>query len=160
MTLAAGHLQRRANRPNQPVGSLFLDRSHQPVQDGHVNKITSVDVSRYALDIHRDLSVSTRIRKSGPPERIDGMTVGVVTITPDTLPPHKGEVHPDGDEILYVISGRLRIIGESDPTAAIDVGPGQACIIRKGEWHLVSVLDSPARLIHITPGPNGAYRPL
>ena len=124
-----------------------------------MNKIALVDASRHALDIHRDLSVSPRLRKPGPPERIDGMTVGVVTLTSDALPPHKGEVHSDGDEILYVIAGRLRVTGESDPAAAVDVGPGEACVVRKGEWHLVAVLESPTQLIHITPGPNGDYRP-
>ena len=84
-----------------------------------MNKITLVDTSCHALDIHRDLSVSARLRKPGPPERIDGMTVGVVTVLQgDAPPPHKGEVHPDGDEIVYVISGRLRVTGESEPTTA------------------------------------------
>jgi quercetin dioxygenase-like cupin family protein len=126
-----------------------------------MNKVTRVDVSNHALHIHRDLSVSTSIRKPGPPKRIDGMTVGVVTLTADTLAPHKGEVHPDGDEILYVISGRLRVTGESDPAkSVVEVGTGEACIVWKGEWHRVTVLESPTQLIHITPGPNGDYRPV
>jgi mannose-6-phosphate isomerase-like protein (cupin superfamily) len=125
-----------------------------------MNKISRVDVSSHNLHIHRDLSVSTSIRKPGPPRRIDGMTMGVVTLTSDMLPPHKGEVHPDGDEILYAISGRLRVTGESDPAAAIEVGAGEACIVWKGEWHLITVVESPAQLMHITPGPNGDYRPL
>lgn len=119
-------------------------------------QIVSVDVSRCALDIHRDLSVASRARKSGPPERIDGMTVGIVSVTEDS--PHNGEVHPDGDEILYVISGRLRVVGESDPGASIDLGPNEACIVRQGEWHRVLMLQ-PALLLHVTPGPRGDYRP-
>ena len=122
-----------------------------------MSKITPVDVSRYSLDIDRDLSVSTRAHKPGPPERIDGLTVGIVTMVHDA--PHGGEVHPDGDEILYVISGKLRVTGESEPNAAIELGPGDACIVRRGEWHRVSVLE-PTQLIYITPGPNGDHRPL
>lgn len=122
-----------------------------------MSKITPVDVSRYSIDIHRDLSVSTRPRKPGPPERIDGMTVGIVTMNHDA--PHGGEVHPDGDEILYVISGKLRVTGDSEPNAAIELGAGDACIVQKGEWHRVSILE-PTQLIHITPGPNGEHRPL
>jgi quercetin dioxygenase-like cupin family protein len=122
-----------------------------------MSKITTVDASRYSFDIHRDLSISTRERTPGPPERIDGMTVGVVTMTRDA--PHGGEVHPDGDEILYVISGRLRVIGDSDPEAAIELGPGDACIVRRGEWHKVHVLE-PTQLLHMTPGPHGDHRPL
>lgn len=124
-----------------------------------MSAITRVDVSRYALDIHRDLSASTRARKPGPPERIDGMTLGVVSLSPDAPAPHKGEVHPDGDEILYLISGRVRVTGESEPNASIELGPGEACIVHKGEWHRVTVLER-GQLIHITPGPNGDHRPL
>jgi quercetin dioxygenase-like cupin family protein len=122
-----------------------------------MNRISRVDVSRHVLDIHRDLSISARAKKPGPPERIDGMTVGIVTMTHDA--PHRGEVHPDGDEILYVISGRLRVTGDSAPDAPIELGPGEACIVRKGEWHLVNVLEK-TQLVHITPGPNGDHRPL
>lgn len=122
-----------------------------------MSKITTVDATRRSFDIHRDLSVSARERMPGPPERIDGMTVGILTMMQDA--PHRGEVHPDGDEILYVISGRIRVAGESEPESALEPGPGEACIIRKGQWHLVSLLE-PAQIIHITPGPHGDYRPL
>lgn len=122
-----------------------------------MSKIIPVDVTVNSFDIHRNLSVTARARKPGPPERIDGMTVGIVTMTQDA--PHRGEVHPDGDEILYVISGRIRVTGDSEPEAALELGPGEACIIPKGEWHLVSLIE-PTQLIHITPGPNGDYRPL
>ena len=50
------------------------------------------------------------------------MTIGIVTMSHDA--PHRGEVHPDGDEILYVISGKLRVTGESEPNAPIEMGPG------------------------------------
>jgi mannose-6-phosphate isomerase-like protein (cupin superfamily) len=62
-------------------------------------------------------------------------------------------------KVLYVVSGRLRVTGESEPDAPVDLGPGEACIVRKGEWHRVSVVE-PAHLIHITPGPHGDHRPL
>ena len=75
-----------------------------------MSKLERVDVAKCKFDIHRDLSVSVRPHKYGPPERIDGMTVGIVSITGD--PPHNGEVHPNGDEILYVGAGRFRVTGE------------------------------------------------
>ena len=116
-----------------------------------------MEASRCLFDIKRDLSVSVRTSKPGLPERIDGMTVGLTTMEHDA--PHGGEIHPDGDEILIVISGRLRIIGESEPDAAVEIGAGEACIVRQGEWHRVHVLE-PTQLVHITPGPNGDHRPL
>ena len=120
-----------------------------------MNEIIRIDPSRQSFDIHSDLSVTARTRKPGPPERIEGMTVGVVYMDGDA--PHGGEVHPDGDEVLYVMSGRLRVIGDSAPDEPIELGPDQACIIPKGEWHRVHVLE-PAHFIHITPGPNGDHR--
>lgn len=122
-----------------------------------MTRVIPVDVSEFSLDIHRDLSVSPRKRKPGPPERIDGMTVGIITITEDA--PHNGEMHPDGDEILYVVSGRVRVTCDSDPGGELVLGPGQACIVPKGEWHKVSILEK-TQLIHVTPGPNGDHRPV
>jgi quercetin dioxygenase-like cupin family protein len=122
-----------------------------------MNEIERVDVSKNVFDITRDLSVVARENKPGPSVRMDGMTVGIVTMESDA--PHGGEVHPDGDEILYVISGRVRVIGESAPEDAIEIAPGESCIVRKGEWHRVHILEK-TQLIHITPGPNGDHRPL
>jgi mannose-6-phosphate isomerase-like protein (cupin superfamily) len=85
------------------------------------------------------------------------MTIGIQTVTQDA--PHGGEMHPDGDEILYVVSGRFRVTGDSAPNAPIELGPGEACIVRKGEWHLVTVVE-PGQLVNITPGPRGDHRPL
>jgi quercetin dioxygenase-like cupin family protein len=126
-------------------------------EDHLINRIIPVDVSGYLFDIHRDLSVTTRAHRPGPPTRIDGMTVGIITIEDDA--PHAGEVHPDGDEILYVVSGSLRVTAESEPNASIELHAGEACIVPKGEWHRVHVLEK-TQLIHITPGPNGDHRPL
>ena len=118
-------------------------------------KVISVDPSSYLFDINRNLEVSIRKSKPGPPERIDGMTIGIVTIEQNA--PHGGEMHPDGDEILYVISGKLKIF--SDSSEPLILGPGNACIVEKGEWHRVELLEK-AQLVHITPGPNGDHRPL
>lgn len=119
--------------------------------------ITKVDVLTNSIDIHRDMSMQARLRKPGPPERVDGMTVGIITLTEDA--PHNGEMHPDGDELLYVVSGRIRITAESDPELDLVLETGESCIVPKGEWHKVSLLEE-TQLIHITPGPNGDHRPL
>ncbi len=85
------------------------------------------------------------------------MTVGIVTLTEDA--PHNGEMHPDGDEILYVISGRIRVTNDAEPGGEHIMGPGESCIVPKGQWHKVSLLEK-TQLLHITPGPNGDHRPL
>jgi hypothetical protein len=61
-----------------------------------MSKIDRLDVSRFVLDIHRDLSVSARGPNSGPFERIDGMTVGIPIIRQEAL--HDGEQMPKESE--------------------------------------------------------------
>ena len=119
-------------------------------------ELIPVDAANHAFDIWQDQTISPREMTPGPPQRIDGMTVGIVTMEHNA--PHGGEVHPDGDELLYVISGRLSVVGDSSPQEPLELGPGEACIVKKGEWHRVDVLE-PTQLLHITPGPNGDHRP-
>ena len=71
--------------------------------------------------------------------------------------PYRGELHPDDDEILYVISGRVRVTGASDSAEPLELGPGASCVVKKGESHKVEVLEK-TQLLHITPGPDGDYR--
>ena len=94
----------------------------------------------------------------GPPRRIDGYSVGAPIITQD--PPHAGEMHPDGDELLYVVSGRFTVALELDAERRdVEMGPGVALVVPRGVWHLVT-LQEPGQLVHITPGPGGSHRPL
>jgi quercetin dioxygenase-like cupin family protein len=93
-----------------------------------------------------------------PPQRIDGFTIGASELPGDA--PHDGEVHPDGDELLYLIAGAVTVCLElSDGDRAVDLGAGDAVVVPKGIWHRIT-LRAPGRLIHITPGPNGDHRPL
>jgi len=94
----------------------------------------------------------------GPPQRIDGFTVGAPELTGDS--PHDGEMHPDGDELLYLISGAATVTLElADGDRLVDLGAGDAVVVPKGVWHRITMRE-PGRLIHITPGPNGDARPL
>jgi quercetin dioxygenase-like cupin family protein len=117
--------------------------------------IDLVDVNDSVLDIHPDWSVALRSRRPGPPERVDGMTVGIVTVEGEG--PHGGECHPDGDEILYVISGEL-ILHADAMAGPVRVPAGKACVVRRGEWHKVTS-EVPTQMVHITPGPHGDARP-
>lgn len=122
-----------------------------------MNPIVSVDTTKCVIDISRSFEVRSRELVPGSPQRTDGYTLGVVLMNED--PPHGGEIHPDGDEVLIVISGRLSVRSESSPTEVLTLGPGDACIVKRNEWHKVSVIE-PAKLIHLTPGPNGDHRPV
>ncbi len=121
-----------------------------------MRRVTKVDAETNRFDISRDLTVTVRKAEPGPPKRIDGMTVGIITMDSDS--PHGGEMHPDGDEILYVISGKIRITSDSSPGEPLVLGAGEACVVSKGEWHNVNLVES-AQFVHITPGPNGEARP-
>jgi mannose-6-phosphate isomerase-like protein (cupin superfamily) len=93
-----------------------------------------------------------------PPRRIDGFTIGAPVLTEDA--PHDGEMHPDGDELLHLVSGAVTVHLElPDGDRSVELGPGDALVVPQGVWHRI-VLREPGQLIHITPGPNGSARPL
>ena len=93
-----------------------------------------------------------------PPRRIDGFTIGAPVLTEDA--PHDGEMHPDGDELLHLVSGAVTVHLElPDDDRSVELGPGDALVVPQGVWHRI-VLREPGQLIHITPGPNGSARPL
>ncbi len=122
-----------------------------------MSTIECIDTSQHSIAIGRDLRMDRIANQRGPQARVDGFQVGVADMTHD--PPHDGERHPDGDELILILSGRVTVTVESAPNDSIELGAGDACIIPKGEWHRVHLLE-PTRLLHITPGPNGDHRRL
>jgi mannose-6-phosphate isomerase-like protein (cupin superfamily) len=114
--------------------------------------------------LFRDGTSSVAATTHGPPVRIDGYNVGVV-LHLDGPSPHRGEVHPDGDELLYIVSGCIEVVlddGDADHVgteARHRVGPGEAFLVPRGVWHQVLVVE-PAHLVHITPGPGSGHRPV
>ena len=89
-------------------------------------ELQAIDLEGRVLDFHPDGSVSPRRTRPGPPERVEGLTLGLVHITEDA--PHGGEMHPDGDEVLIVLSGRMRVTCDSAEEDLI-LEAGQACVI-------------------------------
>jgi mannose-6-phosphate isomerase-like protein (cupin superfamily) len=118
--------------------------------------IKPIDATKTLFDITHGGNVTSPVPLPGTPQRIDGLSIGWVQM--DRPPPHAGEVHYDGDEILIIVSGRVRVIGDSPP-APVEFGAGEARVVPRGEWHRLEVVE-PAQLIHITPGPSGDHRPL
>jgi mannose-6-phosphate isomerase-like protein (cupin superfamily) len=98
--------------------------------------------------------------EGGPPKRLEGHTIGFGAITPDNLPPHAGERHPDGDEVLIMVAGAIDVDLEfDDGTRTVRLGPGDALVVPQGVWHLIHCVE-PGQLVNITPGPSGEYRPI
>ena len=117
----------------------------------------AIDLASSVIDIDWDGGARARPKPPGAPERMDGITIGWVEM--DRPPPHGGEMHPDGDELLVMISGRVKVILEDrEPAREIELGPGESIIVPRGVWHRVLPLE-PTQLIHMTPGPGGDHRP-
>jgi mannose-6-phosphate isomerase-like protein (cupin superfamily) len=131
------------------------DRDTTPIPIG-----VPFDPSQQTVGIGRDTNDARFVKPNpgGPPRRIDGYSVGAPMITRD--PPHNGEMHPDGDELLYVVSGRFAVTLELDAEHRdVELREGDALVVPRGVWHLVR-MQEPGRLVHVTPGPHGEHRPL
>ena len=113
-------------------------------------------------DVGRDGSMTIRPAPPGPPRRIDGYTIGAIPDI-DGPGPHGGEVHPDGDEFLYVVRGTMELILDDGDEGAVGVETtvvlrsGDAYVVPRGTWHRLEPVE-PSYLIHVTPGPNGGHR--
>lgn len=115
------------------------------------------DPATHVIGISRDLKASLVPERPDPPVPVDGMTFGVATMSENS--PHGGEMHPDGDEILYLVSGRVRVVFLDSDESDIDMRPGDGLVVSKGTWHRVDILE-PSRIVYATPGPNNEFRPL
>jgi mannose-6-phosphate isomerase-like protein (cupin superfamily) len=115
------------------------------------------DPSVDSIGIDARFSAARVPERPDPPIPVNGATFGVATMSENS--PHDGEMHPDGDEVLYLVSGRVRVVFPDDDIDDIDVGPGDGLVVPKGMWHRVDILE-PSRIVYLTPGPNNEYRPL
>ena len=111
----------------------------------------------FAIGLSRDLSAFKVKEQADPPIPVDGMTFGIASMSENS--PHAGEMHPDGDEVLYLISGRANVVLLDNPQADVEMRPGDGLVVPKGRWHRVDILE-PCQIVYLTPGPNNAFRPL
>jgi mannose-6-phosphate isomerase-like protein (cupin superfamily) len=115
-------------------------------------------------NITRDGAITVVPAPPGPPQRIDGYTIGAIPYL-DGASPHAGEVHPDGDEFLYVVSGAIEVVlDDGDERGAgtetkVLLRAGDAYVVPRGVWHVLETVE-PSYLVHVTPGPGGDHRPL
>ena len=90
-----------------------------------------------------------------PFDRNEGFTMSILSMSHDA--PHNGEMHPDGDEAIYLISGSLEVTLDLEQEQLIALSPGEGVVIPKGIWHKVHVVK-PAEIVTISPGPGFEYR--
>ena len=115
------------------------------------------DPDTQTVGLTRNLEASLVPAQPDPPVPIDGVTFGVATMTENS--PHGGERHPDGDEILYLIAGRARVVFLDTDDDDVEMVPGDGLVVPKGVWHRVDILE-PCQIVYATPGPNNEFRPL
>ena len=89
-------------------------------------------------------------------EPVEGMTFGVAVMSDDA--PHGGERHLAGDEVLYLIDGRARLVFTDDPEPDVELRSGDVIIVSKGMWHRVEILE-PCHFVYLTPGNSNQIRP-
>lgn len=116
------------------------------------NKIIKFDINS-ALNLHNDLAIS--LDENANP--FSGFTFSPVSMPKDA--PHAGEMHPNGDEVVYVMSGLIEVTLEFEHNEIVRVEADEGIIIPKGIWHRIHVIE-PAKLLTISSGPGFEYRAL
>ena len=76
----------------------------------------------------------------------------------DTTTGFGPEMHPEGDELVVLISGSLDLIlEEGTGERVITLRPGSSCVVPRGVWHR-SIAHEASRVLHITAGKGTQHR--
>jgi mannose-6-phosphate isomerase-like protein (cupin superfamily) len=90
----------------------------------------------------------------------DGSESRLVCVTPQLATWDSWERHPGGEEVVFLISGRVDMILDIEGVEhVIALHPGQAMINPCNVWHTSRVLE-PGSALFITPGLGTEHRPL
>lgn len=114
------------------------------------------DTSENRVGLDRALSARLLPARPWPPVELDGVTIGRAELA--SSPPHGGERHPAGDEVVLLVRGRARVHLETDPPQAIDLEPGDGAVVPRGVWHRIEVLE-PCEVVYVTPAEGNEHRP-
>lgn len=121
-----------------------------------MNDPTVFSLSDRGVALRRNGKASMVFGRKGPPEAVDGWDIGLARLS--RPPPHDGEMHPDGDELLYVMTGSISVILEETPQRTVDVRAGECIIVPQGVWHRL-LIHVESELLYVTPGPHSKHRP-
>ena len=82
---------------------------------------------------------------------IEGLLGGVAFQESDSG--HLGERHLDGDELLYLIEGRVRLalIEPDGSTEELQLSAGDAVLVPQGRWHRI-LIDQPSHYLSLGGG--------
>jgi mannose-6-phosphate isomerase-like protein (cupin superfamily) len=63
------------------------------------------------------------------------------------------ERHPDGDELVYVLSGKVGFVLDNDEQRhTVTLRAGETAIVPAGTWHR-ALIHAPAQILFVTPTP-------
>ena len=69
------------------------------------------------------------------------------------------EMHPNGDEFVYLISGSADLLLEQpDGITTLQLRQSAAVLVPRGLWHTAKI-HSPSRMLHVTLGGGTQTRP-
>ena len=69
------------------------------------------------------------------------------------------EMHPHGEEVLVLLSGKLTMVFDEGGTEReVVLRAGEACVVPRGTWHR-AVVHAPGKLLGITYGRGTEHRP-
>ncbi len=88
-------------------------------------------------------------------ERTDLDEGRLVMATPMTDDWRSWEMHPDGDEVILITDGEVRV--HTDPGTPVVVRAPNLVIMPAGTWHTMDVIE-PARVATITWGAGTQHR--
>ena len=121
-----------------------------------------LDLRRHFLHRQRDGSLlqveaDTRLFQGNSPRDLfnSGILTGTIRLAVGVS---HWECHPAGDEMLYLLSGGLRLeLTGADENEAQNLTPGDAIVIPAGRWHR-AVVDTPSDVLFMTPLTNSQVR--
>lgn len=120
------------------------------------SRAASFDLSKGFMHLQPDGSIELLASKGPAHPNVEGRLAGEARMSKS--PPHGGEMHPDGDELLYLVEGQVDVaLDEPTGETVVSLAPGDAFIVPRGIWHRVLVND-PCRLLFFTPGRSQVRR--
>ena len=122
-----------------------------------MNHVLRVDVSTHVIGLDRALKAEPHADQPDPGVSVDGLVFGVARMSENS--PHGGEMHADGDEVLYLVSGKVKLVFLDGKNPDTDIEAGDVVIVPQGRWHRVDVLE-PCHIVYLTPGSGNQVRPL
>jgi mannose-6-phosphate isomerase-like protein (cupin superfamily) len=116
----------------------------------------AIDLSKNPVQFTELGAIEPVVQKGRAHPAVIGRLAGEARMTKS--PPHGGEMHPDGDELLILVEGEIEVaLDEEDGERVVALTSGDAFVVPRGTWHRV-IVKNPCRLLHFTPGRSQVRR--